>query len=118
MPCLAANAKVEHCFRPRAGGGLAVLYSAIRNAALHTSLIEATQATLTDLFDEEAGAAISNSDDVQKITRYMRAFRIVQHNRRDERGLPISTRPLCDVHRVLMEAVRGASMISPLLRGH
>ena len=32
-----------------------LLYSAIRKEALLTSQIEGTQATLTDLFDEEAG---------------------------------------------------------------
>ena len=38
-----------------------LLYSAIRKEALLTSQIEGTQATLTDLFDEEAGFSVSNS---------------------------------------------------------
>lgn len=41
-----------------------LLYSAIRREALLTSQIEGTQATLTDLFDKEAGFAVSNTDDV------------------------------------------------------
>jgi hypothetical protein len=50
-----------------------LLYSAIRKEALLTSQIEGTQATLTDLFDEEAGFAVSNTDDVEEVTNYLRA---------------------------------------------
>ncbi|MEJ2681636.1 MAG: Fic/DOC family N-terminal domain-containing protein, partial [Gammaproteobacteria bacterium] len=67
-----------------------LLYSAIRKEALLTSQIEGTQATLTDLFDEEAGFAVSNTDDVEEVTNYLRAFRLVQDNQRDPHGLPIS----------------------------
>ena len=55
-----------------------LLYSAIRKEALLTSQIEGTQATLTDLFDEEAGLKVSNTDDVEEVTNYLRAFRWVQ----------------------------------------
>jgi Fic family protein len=50
-----------------------LLYSAIRKEAVLTSQIEGTQATLTDLFDEEAGFAVSNTDDVEEVTNYLRA---------------------------------------------
>ena len=85
-----------------------LLYSAIRKEALLTSQIEGTQATLTDLFDEEAGFAVSNTDDVEEVTNYLRAFRLVQDNLRSPQGLPISVRLLCDAHRLLLEGVRGA----------
>lgn len=84
-----------------------LLYSAIRKEALLTSQIEGTQATLTDLFDEEAGLAVSNTDDVEEVTNYLRAFRLVQDNLRDPAGLPISVRLLCDAHRLLLNGVRG-----------
>ncbi|KQB60592.1 Fic family protein [Acidovorax sp. SD340] len=84
-----------------------LLYSAIRKEALLTSQIEGTQATLTDLFDDEAGFAVSNTDDVEEVTNYLRAFRLVQHNLRDPAGLPISVRLLCDAHRLLLSGVRG-----------
>lgn len=84
-----------------------LLYSAIRKEALLTSQIEGTQATLTDLFDEEAGLAVSNTDDVEEVTNYLRAFRLVQDNLRDPAGLPISVRLLCDAHRLLLDGVRG-----------
>lgn len=84
-----------------------LLYSAIRKEALMTSQIEGTQATLTDLFDNEAGLAVSNTDDVEEVTNYLRAFRLVQANLRDPAGLPISVRLLCDAHRLLLDGVRG-----------
>lgn len=85
-----------------------LLYSAIRKEALLTSQIEGTQATLTDLFNEEAGFAVSNTDDVEEVTNYLRAFRLVQDNLRDPNGLPISVRLLCEAHHILLDGVRGA----------
>lgn len=85
-----------------------LLYSAIRKEALLTSQIEGTQATLTDLFDEEAGFKVSNTDDVEEVTNYLRAFRWVQAQLRDPKGLPISVRLLCDAHRRLLDGARGA----------
>ena len=85
-----------------------LLYSAIRKEALLTSQIEGTQATLTDLFDEEAGFKVGNIDDVEEVTNYLRAFRWVQEQLRHPNGLPISVRLLCDAHRLLLDGVRGA----------
>jgi Fic family protein len=85
-----------------------LLYSAIRKEALLTSQIEGTQATLTDLFDEEAGLKVSNTDDVEEVTNYLRAFRWVQAQLRDPQGLPISIRLLCEAHRLLLDGARGA----------
>ncbi len=85
-----------------------LLYSAIRKEALLTSQIEGTQATLTDLFDEEAGIKVSNTDDVEEVTNYLRAFRWVQGQLRDPQGLPISARLLCEAHRLLLDGTRGA----------
>lgn len=85
-----------------------LLYSAIRKEALLTSQIEGTQATLTDLFDEEAGLKIGNTDDVEEVTNYLRAFRWVQGQLRDPQGLPVSGRLLCEAHRLLLDGARGA----------
>lgn len=86
-----------------------LLYSAIRKEALLTSQIEGTQATLSDLFDEEAGFVVNNTDDVQEITHYLRAFRWVQEQLRSPKGLPISVRLLRQAHRLLLEGTRGAA---------
>jgi Fic family protein len=93
-----------------------LLYSAIRKEALLTSQIEGTQATLTDLFDEEAGFAVRNTDDVEEVTNYLRAFRLVQDNLRDPAGLPISIRLLCDAHALLLDGARGAGKQPGALR--
>ena len=85
-----------------------LLYSAVRKEALLTSQIEGTQATLTDLFDEEAGFKVSNTDDVAEVSNYLRAFRLVQDQLRDPKGLPISVRLLCDAHQLLLDGARGA----------
>ena len=108
------NRQAEHALARLAGvSGLVpsvdwLLYSAIRKEALLTSQIEGTQATLTDLFDEEAGLKISNIDDVEEVTNYLRAFRLVQEQLRSPKGLPISMRLLCDAHRLLLDGARGA----------
>lgn len=85
-----------------------LLYSAVRKEALLTSQIEGTQATLVDLFDDEAGFAVGNTDDVEEVTNYLRAFRLVEDNLRDPAGLPISVRLLCDAHRLLLDGARGS----------
>jgi Fic family protein len=85
-----------------------LLYSAIRKEALLTSQIEGTQATLIDLFDKEAGLAVSNTDDVEEVTNYLRAFRWTQDTLRDPKGLPMSARLMRQAHRLLMDGARGA----------
>lgn len=67
-----------------------LLYSAVRREALLTSHIEGTQATLVDLFDEEAGLVVSNADDVEEVTNYLRAFRHVREALHDPKGEPLS----------------------------
>ena len=84
-----------------------LLYGAIRKEALLTSQIEGTQATLTDLFDDEAGFAVSNTEDVEEVSNYLRAFRWVRDQLRHAKGLPISVRLLCKAHRLLLEGARG-----------
>jgi Fic family protein len=84
-----------------------LLYSAIRKEALLTSQIEGTQATLTDLFAQEAGLSLANREDVEEVTNYIQAFRMVRENLRDEHGLPLSTRLICNAHRILLAGARG-----------
>lgn len=93
-----------------------LLYSAIRKEALLTSQIEGTQATLTDLFDDEAGFKVSNTDDVEEVTNYLCAFRWVQAQLRDPKGLSISVRLLCEAHGRLLDGARGAGKQPGALR--
>lgn len=84
-----------------------LLYSAIRQEALMTSQIEGTQATLVDLFDEEAGLVINNADDVEEVSNYLRAFQWAQAQLRSAQGLPLSVRLLSEAHRRLLDGARG-----------
>ncbi len=93
-----------------------LLYSAVRKEALLTSQIEGTQATLVDLLNNEAGFAVSNTDDVQEVSNYLRAFRLVQDNLRDPAGLPLSVRLLCEAHRLLLDGARGTGKQPGALR--
>lgn len=85
-----------------------LLYGAVRKEALLTSQIEGTQATLTDLFENEAGLEVDNTEDVEEVTNYLRSFRLVRDNLHDAKGLPISTRLICEAHRQLLDGARGA----------
>lgn len=85
-----------------------LLYSAIRKEALLTSQIEGTQATLVDLFDKEAGLVVSNTDDVEEVTNYLRAFRWTEQTLRDPNGLPMSVRLMRQAHRLLIDGARGS----------
>ena len=85
-----------------------LLYSAIRKEALLTSQIEGTQATITYLLNEEAGFSVSNADDVEEVTNYLRAFNWVRDELRKPKGLPISVRMLSEAHRLLLDGVRGS----------
>lgn len=50
----------------------------------------------------------SNTDDIEEVTNYLRAFRLAQDKLRNPDGLPTSVRLLCDAHRVLLDGARGA----------
>lgn len=86
-----------------------LIYSALRREALLTSQLEGTQATLTDVFDEEAGLSVSNAIDVEEVTQYLQAFRYVREQINSPTGLPVSVRLLTEAHKILLNGVRGAN---------
>jgi len=86
-----------------------LIYAAIRKEALLTSQLEGTQATLTDVLDEEAGMTVTNAQDVEEVTNYLLAFNYAREQLRNPTGLPVSLRLLTESHRVLMTGVRGAT---------
>ena len=71
--------------------------------ALASNRIEGTQASLSDVFDVEAEAR-DDDDQLTEVTNYIDAF---EFGRDLLRRLPISTRFLCEIHRVLLTGVRG-----------
>lgn len=86
-----------------------LIYSALRREALLTSQLEGTQATLTDVFDEEAGLSVANADDVEEVTQYLQTFRYVREQINSPEGLPVSVRLLTEAHKVLLNGIRGAN---------
>lgn len=111
--CYMANAAAEAALgRLSAMSGLVasaewLIYSSIRKEALLTSQMEGTQATLTDLLDQESGIDVASTTDVSDVTNYLQAFAYVRDQLKHDWGLPISTRLLCEAHSILLNSARG-----------
>jgi Fic family protein len=83
-----------------------VLYSFVRKEAVLSSQIEGTQSSLADLLlyeiDEEPGVPLG---DAREVSRCVAAL---EHGLKQLRkGLPLCTRLLCEMHRVLLTHPRG-----------
>jgi Fic family protein len=83
------------------------LYGFVRKEAVITSQIEGTQATLRDVLTFEATEQADRPDDVEEVCNYVDALAHARSQLANPRGLPLSTRLLCETHRILMSGVRG-----------
>ena len=83
------------------------LYGFVRKEAVVSSRIEGTQATLRDVLVFEATDRSERPDDVREVCNYVDALTYAREQIADPAGLPLSTRLLCDTHRILMQGVRG-----------
>ena len=83
------------------------LYGFVRKEAVVTSQIEGTQATLQDVVAFEATRYSDRPDEVLEVFNYLDALKYARAQIADPKGLPISTRLLCEAHRILMTGVRG-----------
>jgi Fic family protein len=92
------------------------LYGFVRKEAVLSSQIEGTQATLRDLATFEATSSTDRPDDVEEVCNYVEGLNHARAAIADPKGLPLSTRLLCDVHRILMRGVRGADKLPGELR--
>ena len=84
------------------------LYGFVRKEALITSQIEGTQATLQDVLAFEAGQEPQRPDDVREVCNYVEALNYARRQLARPKGLPLSTRLLCQAHKRLMKGARGA----------
>jgi Fic family protein len=84
------------------------LYGFVRKEAVITSQIEGTQATLQDVLTYEATHKTDRPDDVQEVCNYVEALSYARRELARPKGLPLSTRLLCEVHKRLMKGARGA----------
>ncbi|MGB2697658.1 MAG: Fic family protein [Candidatus Zixiibacteriota bacterium] len=77
----------------------------IRREAVSSSRIEGTQASLNDLFFFEAERMRKpKAPDVYEVLNYVRAM---SYGIKRLRKLPVSTRLVCEIHKILMKNVRG-----------
>ena len=84
------------------------LYGFVRKEAVLSSQIEGTQATLRDVATFEATSTTDRPADVEEVCNYVEAVNHARAVIADPAGLPLCTRLLCNLHRILMRGVRGA----------
>ncbi len=76
----------------------------LRKEAVLSSKIEGTQASLSDLFEAEIGA-VQKTDDIKEVNQYVRAM---EYGLKRIKEFPLSLRFVRELHRILMEGVRGS----------
>ena len=84
------------------------IYGFVRKEAVVSSEIEGTQATLQDVVTYEATKQAERPDDVREVCNYVDALTYARAEIAKPKGLPLSSRLLCEAHKRLMRGVRGA----------
>lgn len=92
------------------------LYGFVRKEAVVSSEIEGTQATLQDVVTFEATKQAERPDDVRDVCNYVDALTFARKQIASVKGLPLSTRLLCEAHKRLMRGVRGADKMPSEVR--
>jgi Fic family protein len=92
------------------------LYGFVRKEAVISSQIEGTQATLREVVTFEATKAADRPHDVEEVCNYINAVHYARAEIAGDNGLPISTRLLCEAHRLLTEGVRGEDKLPGQIR--
>ena len=92
------------------------LYGFVRKEAVVSSQIEGTQATLEDVVAYEATREAERPADVEEVCNYVDAMAFARKELGRPRGLPLSARLLCEVHRRLMRGARGSDRQPGMLR--
>ena len=72
-------------------------------------MLEGTQATLTDIFDEEAGLTVVNIDDVEEVTNYLQSYKFVNNELNSPSGLPVCIRLLKQAHQTYYQVLVGSN---------
>lgn len=92
------------------------LYGFVRKEAVLTSQIEGTQATLRDVLAFEATHEAERQEDVTEVCNYVVALTYARRELARPKGLPISTRLLCEAHKRLMKGARGGDKQPGMIR--
>ena len=85
------------------------LYGFVRKEAVVSSQIEGTQATLQDVITYEATRRSDRPADVEEVCNYVDAMSFARQELAKPKGLPLSMRLLCAIHKRLMKGVRGSA---------
>lgn len=83
------------------------LYGFVRKEAVVSSQIEGTQSTLEDVLAFELNSKSHDVADVEEVCNYVEALNFARAELVNEGGLPLCTRLICEVHKRLMQGVRG-----------
>lgn len=83
------------------------LYGFVRKEAVVSSQIEGTQSTLEDVIVFELNRQAEDVADVEEVCNYVDALNYARAELASPRGLPLSTRLFCEIHKRLMKGVRG-----------
>lgn len=92
------------------------LYGFVRKEAVLSSQIEGTQATLRDVATFEATNTSDRPADVEEVCNYVDALGFARAQIAAPKGLPLSTRLFCEVHRILMRGARGEEKLPGEIR--
>jgi Fic family protein len=84
------------------------LYGFVRKEAVVSSQIEGTQSTLEDVVAFELSRQSGDVADVEEVCNYVEAINFARAELANPKGLPISTRLICEIHKRLMKGVRGS----------
>ncbi len=84
------------------------LYGFVRKEAVVSSQIEGTQSTLEDVLAFELNHQAHDQADVEEVCNYVEALNYARAQLGSKRGLPLSKRLICEVHKRLMKGVRGS----------
>ena len=79
----------------------------MRREAVQSSRIEDTQAGLEDLFAYENDESDQRTSDVCEVANYVKAM---EHGLQLLNSLPICSRLICEIHKVLLDNVRGGGV--------
>ena len=72
-----------------------------------SSQIEGTQSTLEDVISFELSRQPGDVSDVEEVCNYVDALNYARAELARPKGLPLSTRLVCEIHKRLMKGVRG-----------
>jgi Fic family protein len=84
------------------------LYGFVRKEAVVSSQIEGTESTLEDVVAFELSRQAEDVADVEEVCNYVDALNYARGEIANPKGLPISARLTCQIHKRLMRGGRGA----------